>query len=193
MARTRRWFRMAACTAVIVSVVGCGPKIIADLPPLTDLGAVAQAVLSQMPPITEFDSVAGDKQYVSITGADTIRGRILPHTKAHAHGLEHGKLLALIDVDKDYDTLGLKAGMNYWILANRPANFEIPDGARSDFINVFVPASGAAIMRPLYINQHDDYKHKQASARWRVQSDAMPWASCGAHMCCCGGSGCDAM
>jgi hypothetical protein len=177
---------------VVVFVSGCGPKIIPGLPPLNDASAVIQTVLNNLPPITEFDSVAGDKQYVSITGTDTIRGRIIPHHKAHTHGLQHGKLLALIHVDKDYSALGVAAGTHYWILATRPAELEVPAGARTDFVNVFVPARGDSItVRPLYINQHDSYTHKQAAARWQVQSDAMPWASCGAHMCCCGGSGCD--
>lgn len=194
MAERRWWLNAAALILVVIASEGCGePFVIESLPPLSDVNGVRNAVLNNLPDTAAWEPYLGDKQKLS----DTLNavGRIWPHRKAHVHGLQAGKFLARIQIDSsDYPKLGLRQGMNYWILAARPAGFDVPSGANQDFVNVFIPEAGDDIqVLPLFTNQHDHYTHGQAAARWLVNSDATTWTSCGAHMCCCGSAGCDPM
>lgn len=155
---------------------------------LSPAAAARVSVLSfTPPPDSEFDPYEGDEQYVD----GSIYGRIYPYRQSNGNdGLKNGKYLARIHVDKDYPAGGFKKGWNYWMLADTTGN---ANPSEKDFVSVvFAAGSTSFRVRPLSVRLDPNHTHGHAQARWRNQSAAMAWATCGPHMCCCEGSTCDA-
>lgn len=175
------------------STLSCSPSPAAQPQPSpaverTTRPDVIEYVKKRNPNARLFKKWDGDEQYVS----GTIYGVIEPHRNAHKKKFEVGKtkykMLARIRVSSDYPRLSLKGGKwYYWLLADVGTT-------TPNVINVYVAedfSESVDGVHSMIDHEQDDVEHDHAIGRWRNQSDAVPWATCGPSTCCCEGPNCN--
>ena len=148
----------------------------------------------------DFRRSAGDTQLIDadIAAGTTAWVTITPHkgsnkgSGSESKPVPNGKLLAVIESDRDVPRLGLKTGLNYWVAG---VIADVPVWAI--MVHRSVPAGRAqAVM--MNRTPHVDGKepHDGPVARWSSLRTRGPswlyseeaWATCDPDGCCCTGS-----
>lgn len=190
MSNRRRYIALAVALVSCVGVLNCvtAGVSLSTLPAHINSNALRDSILNELPANNRFLRHEGDAQYIKF-GAFVfdVYGVIEPHDSSHITRLYHRKVLARIRVNRgNYRDLK-PGGWNYWIVVDTSSN------GSGKFTSAYVTNNTTPLyLRPLSLAAPDSaHLHTHASARWRNNSEAAPWATCGPAMCCCEGSSCN--
>jgi hypothetical protein len=175
-----------ALPVIVTGVLSCrGAPIVRTppIPPGITLPGLRAAVLPVLRPEGEFDPSAGESN-VQVDDAGSYTGSIHPHRQANRDTLFHGKVLARLIVSGP----GLIGYRNFrprvwyqWVVVN----------VNGQLHSLYVPEDGGAEVFGFLTMNLDSISHPGPRARWKRDSDGVPWSGCTEWGCCCGDYKCD--